>query len=144
MSSSAFSVAFFIATIWLEKKLAVVSRTACVQAGGHVAREERLEEGAGVGLEQELVARDALDVLGGHDREQLLHDRLLDEGGHEPGVDDVHAVVDAGDEVVGDEARDRQDVGERRALAEALEVARRSGRGRGASRRGPCGRRGPP
>ena len=58
----------------------------------------------------------------GHDREQLLHDRPLDEGGHEPGVDDVHAVVDAGHEVVGDEPRDGQDVGERRALAEALEV----------------------
>jgi hypothetical protein len=49
--------------------------------------------------------------------------------------------VRAGEEVVGDEAGERQDVGERRPVAEAVEVGLERDARRGASRRGPCGRR---
>src|SRR6476660_8311806 len=50
-----------------------------VDAGGHVARQELLEDGARVGLEDELAARDALGVRGRLDRQQMAERRALDE-----------------------------------------------------------------
>ena len=51
-------------------------------------------------------------------------DRALDERGDERRVDEVHRGVGARQEVVGDEARQRQDVGEVGPVAEALERGR--------------------
>ena len=48
--------------------------------------------------------------------------RALDEGRDPEAVDDVDAGVGAGQEVVRDEARERQDVGEGRPVAEGREV----------------------
>ena len=56
------------------------------------------------------------------DRQQLVHRRPLGERRDELAVDDVDAVVRAGQVVVGDEPGERQDVGERGPVAEALEV----------------------
>src|SRR5262249_52250173 len=121
MSSSAFSVAFFIATIRLESSLAFDSSTAWNSrvatyrgrtARSGIPRQELLEHGARVRLEDELVAGDARGVRGGRDRQQVVQDGPLDERRDEPAVDDVDRVVGPGEEVVGDQPRKWQDVAE--------------------------------
>ena len=68
---------------------------------------------------------DALVVLGVRlDGQQPVDGGPLDERGHEGRVDEVDRRVGAGEEVVGDEARQRQDVRERRPVAEAVERGR--------------------
>src|SRR3954452_9428373 len=51
-----------------------------VDPGRDVARQEPLEDGAGVGLEDELVAWDSLRVLGGDDRQDAIGLGALGEG----------------------------------------------------------------
>ena len=58
MSSSAFSVAFFIATIRLDLLARLGLEDGLEQAGRDVARQELLEDRRGVRLEDELVAGD--------------------------------------------------------------------------------------
>ena len=93
MRSSAFSVAFFIATIRVDSSRGLGLEDRLVEPGRDVARQELLEDRAGVRLEDELVARDALGVLGRLDRQERVHRRPLDERRDEPGVDDVDLAV---------------------------------------------------
>ena len=60
------------------------------------------------------------------------------------GMDEVHRRVGAGQEVVRDQAGERQHVGERGLVAEAVEGGRDGHAARGAWRRCPCGRRSRP
>src|SRR6185295_11442313 len=92
------------------------------QAGCDVAREELLQHRRGAWLEDELVAGDALGVLGRRDRQDLVDYRPLREGRDEPAVDQVDPAVLARQEVLGDQPGERQHVGEGRLVAEAGEV----------------------
>ena len=89
MSSSAFSVAFFIATIRLDSSLALPRGRPGRGGSRRSAAASCSRTAAGVRLEDELVAGDALGVLGRLDRQERSSSRALDERRHEAAVDDV-------------------------------------------------------
>src|SRR5215208_121785 len=68
-----------------------------------VAREELLEDGRGVRFEDELVAGDAFDVLGGFDGKQAIQGGALGERRDELAVDDIDSGVFPAQVVLGDE-----------------------------------------
>ena len=123
ISSSALSVALFIARWRNACSLAPPVEQRGVDAGLDVARQQRVEDRRRVGLELEVaagpVARTGLAVAAGDrlgvERHQRTQHDLLPTGGDEPRVDQLDAVDLAVDEQLDDVLADRLGVRVRRA-----------------------------
>ena len=135
MSSCAFSVALFMATIRADCSRGSQLEHGLKDARRHVARQQLAEHLARVGLEDELVARDALVGVGRRlDRQQTVDDRPLGQGRDEARIDQVDRPSSgrrcsrrsAG-------ARAAMTCGEGRPVAKAVEAGGNGQRARGAS-----------